>query len=252
MNDIRHIKVSPHHPASNGLAERAVQTVKSGISKMEGGNLQSKVTRFLARYRITPQTTTGISPSQLLMKRRIRSRLDLLNPILSKKVLDAQNKQKMHHDYHARDRTFDIGDPVLCQNYGRGDELLPGHIIVKSGPVSFQIKLNDGRIMKRHQDQIRHRHCAEEPPNKLPEVTIPPTIPMNIPKITQNSTITTPMATEATVESTDAVPVAPTSNATRTTQFSPIRAKTSQSDSIGNTRPKRNIREPNRLNLYLQ
>ena len=60
---------------------------------------------------------------------------------------------------------------------------------MKSGPVSFQIKLNDGRIMKRHQDQIRHRHCAEEPPNKLPEVTIPPTIPMNIPKITQNSTI---------------------------------------------------------------
>ena len=184
-----------YHPASNGLAERAVQTVKSGISKMEGGNLQSKVTQFLARYHITPQTTTGISPSQLLMKRRIRSRLDLFNPILSKIVLAAQNKQKMHHDYHARDRTFDIGDPVLCQNYGRGDEILPGHIIVKSGPVSFQIKLNDGRIMKRHQDQIRHRHCAEEPPNKLPEVTIPPTIPMNIPKITQNSTITTPTAT---------------------------------------------------------
>ena len=111
MNGIRHIQVSPHHPASNGLAERA------GISKMEGGNLQSKVPRFLSRYRITPQTTAGISPSKLLMKRRIRSRLDLFNPILSKKVLDVQNKQKMHHDYHARDRTFDIGDTVLCQNY---------------------------------------------------------------------------------------------------------------------------------------
>ena len=60
MNGIRHIKVSPHHPASNGLAKRAVQTVKSGINKMEGGNLPSKVTRFLSRYRITPQTTTGI------------------------------------------------------------------------------------------------------------------------------------------------------------------------------------------------
>ena len=93
----------------------------------------------------------------------------------------------MHYDYHARDRTFDIGYPVFCQNYGRGDELLLGHIIVKSGPVSFQIKLDDGRIIKRHQDQIHHRHCAEEHPNKLPEITIP----MNIPKITQNSTITT-------------------------------------------------------------
>ena len=103
------------------------------------------------------------------MKRRIRSRLVLLNHILNKKVLDAQNKQKMHHDYHARDHTFDIGDPVLCQNYGRGNKVLPGHIIVKSGSVSFQIKLNDSRIIKR---QIRHIHCAEEPPNKLLEVTL--------------------------------------------------------------------------------
>ena len=53
----------------------------------------------------------------------------LLNPILSKKVLDAQNKQKMHQDYPARYRLFDIGGPVFCQNYARGDELLPGHII---------------------------------------------------------------------------------------------------------------------------
>ena len=147
---------------------------------------------------------------------------------------------------------FYIGDPVLCQNYGRSDELLPGHIIVKSGPVTFQIKFNDGCIIKRHQDQIHHRHCSEEPHSKLLEITIPPTIPINIPKITYNSTITTPMATEATLESTDAAPVAPTSNATLTTQFSPNRAKTSQSDSIANTRPKRNIRVPNRLNLYLQ
>ena len=104
---------------------------------MEGGNLQSKVTRFLLRYRNTPRTTIGISPSQFLMKRRIRSRLELLNAILSNKVLDAQNKQKMHHDHHARDRTFNSGDPVLCQKYGRCDELIPCHIIVKSGPVSF-------------------------------------------------------------------------------------------------------------------
>ena len=75
---------------------------------------------------------------------------------------------------------------------------------------------------------------------------------MNIPKFAQNSTLTTLMETEVTLESTVIIPVAPTSNATRTTQFSLIRAKTSQSDTIAYTRPKRNIREPSRLNLYLQ
>ena len=32
------------------------------------------------QYRITPYTTTGVAPSQLLMGRRIRSRLDIVKP----------------------------------------------------------------------------------------------------------------------------------------------------------------------------
>ena len=62
--------------------------------------------------------------------------------------------------------------------------------------------------MKRLQDQIRHKHC-EERPNKLHELTILPTIPMNIPKITHNSTITIPMVTKATIGPRDVLPVTP-------------------------------------------
>ena len=74
-NGIRHIKVSPYHPASNGQAERAVRVFKEGIVKMEGGSLKTKLARFLLRYRITPHSTTGVSPAELLMNREMHTQL---------------------------------------------------------------------------------------------------------------------------------------------------------------------------------
>ena len=66
-NGIRHVKTALYHPASNGLAKRAVQTFKLGMKKPTDGMLETQVARFLFNYRITPQTTTGVSPSELLI-----------------------------------------------------------------------------------------------------------------------------------------------------------------------------------------
>ena len=46
-NGIHHIRVVSYHPASNGLAERAVKTFKSSPRKQTGGTLDAKIARFL-------------------------------------------------------------------------------------------------------------------------------------------------------------------------------------------------------------
>ena len=96
-NGIRHIRSAPRHPSTHGLAERAVEVFKSCVTKMDGGlPLEVRVTRFLARYRITPQTTTGRAPAELLMNRIPKTHLDLLCGSLESRVLGKQDSQKKY------------------------------------------------------------------------------------------------------------------------------------------------------------
>ena len=79
-NGIRHKTSAPYHPASNGLAKRAVQIVKRGVKKLKLDTLQDKICCFLFSYRNTPQSTTGVISSELLLGRKMCSPLDLLHP----------------------------------------------------------------------------------------------------------------------------------------------------------------------------
>ena len=75
QNGIIHQRISPYHPASNGLAEWTAQTLKRAMKKLTG-YLETWLSRFLFNYRITPQRTTGVSPTKLMFSRRVR--FDLL------------------------------------------------------------------------------------------------------------------------------------------------------------------------------
>ena len=66
-NGIRHVKSAPYHLATNGLAERAVQTFKAAMKKASTDTpIETRVSRFLFHYRVTPHSTTGIPPAELL------------------------------------------------------------------------------------------------------------------------------------------------------------------------------------------
>ena len=93
-NGIRHVKVAPYHPASNGLAERAVQTFKEGMKKIKTDSIQCRLSRFLFHYRITPHTTTGVPPAELLMGRHLRSHLDLLALMLLAEFMQNSKNRK--------------------------------------------------------------------------------------------------------------------------------------------------------------
>ena len=70
----RPIKTPPHHPQSNGLAERMVQTIKHGLKAFNKNtsNFGSYLARLLLSYRSIPHAGRTSSPSAL-MGRQIRS-----------------------------------------------------------------------------------------------------------------------------------------------------------------------------------
>ena len=93
-------RVAPYHAASNGLAERMVQSFKNHMKACKGSKLsiQRRTENFLLTYQSTKHPTTGRTPASLFLGRELRTRLSLLCPNVGEKVLDSQAKQKATDD----------------------------------------------------------------------------------------------------------------------------------------------------------
>ena len=144
-NGIRHVTSAPYHPASNGLAERAVQTFKDGLRKAKGGDLEAQLARFLIKYRNIPHSTTGTTPAELLMGRKPRTHLSLIHPNLATRVQEQQDRQKSGHDQHTKLREFSVNAPVFVRDFATQElRWVPGTITEQKGFLTFHVQLTDG------------------------------------------------------------------------------------------------------------
>jgi len=156
LNGVKHIRCAPYHPASNGAVERMVQTMKQSLKAglIQGVPVEQSLTKFLLQYRVTPHAVTGASPSSLFLGRTIRTRLDLLHPDISSRVQGKQLDRKTVVDTHRRMRQLAVGQQVMTRDFYNGGRWIPGTVIDQTGPVSYRIRVQGGRIWRRHIDHM--------------------------------------------------------------------------------------------------
>ena len=161
LNNIKHITTSPYHPATNGLAERFVQTLKQSlrVSKKEDRTLQHRVATFLINYRNARHSITEESPAQLMIGRELRSRLHLLKPNLKDTVMKAQTAQVQRRTA-TPDRTFEIEEWVMVRDYRRAAKEKWQQAVVKTklGCKTYLVEMRGGGVWKRHVDQMIKDH----------------------------------------------------------------------------------------------
>ena len=201
-NGVHHSFSAPYHPASNGLAERAVQSFKEHMKRMESGSLQEKLAKFLLWYRLTPHSTTGDSPAELLMGRRPRSKPDLLKPDLTDSVQRKQQAQKKNHDIHSKLPTLVVGKKFYIKDFPSGKDWIAGEVSEQKGPLTYYVKLPDGRVVRRHIDAIRIRtsETTSATSSATDDVEIPPASITSAPPDTDSNTDTSSPVTNPTAE----------------------------------------------------
>ena len=155
-NGIRQVTPAPYNPSSNGLAERAVRTLKEGLKKFSSGSLNTRVCRFLYNYRKTVHSATGKSPAESLFTRNFRVTIEprKLDSPKEKTVNDLAEKV-----FPNERKLFQVEDAVFARNYGRGEPWVEGKIVEVLGLRNYKVQVQSygNMVWKRHADQLMFR-----------------------------------------------------------------------------------------------
>jgi len=158
--------IAPGHPATNGLAERHVQTLKTSLKNCAedmNKNIKTQVQEILFRYRAVP-LNCGQSPAELYLHRKIRTQLDAIRPISSKVFKKTEFIQVP--------RSFKVGERVLVRTM---DGWKFGKVLFRLGFLHYKVKLDSGYIGKRHLDQLKRTSVPDETENLTNPIPSPST-----------------------------------------------------------------------------
>ena len=160
---------SPKYPRANGEVERAVRTVKALLRKNEDPY------PALLAYRSTP-LQNGFSPSELLMGRRLRTKVPAMPSVLKPNVQDTdrqrvqlredeyRSKQQIYHDKRHRARALPpltTGEQVWVRDQNREGQILGA----AKQPRSYLVKTEMSTLRRNRSALVSTSSQPAFPPN---------------------------------------------------------------------------------------
>ena len=99
---IKHRKSTPYWPQANSEIERFYGTLMNFIKTVtaEGRNWKDEIYTFLLTYRNAPHCTTGVSPAEALMNRKLRDKLPVFTAHDSNLI-----KEIRKHDFEKKEKS---------------------------------------------------------------------------------------------------------------------------------------------------